>query len=272
MILHLKTSPSNSLVSWLRLQLDHSEEELSNLLSLGAFYLDGQRLLQDQPIHSDQLLRLHLNPRRYSIAQIDWRKTILADEAEFLAVSKVSGIPTHPTLDNFTENQLFQLSTLYSQKLYPVQRLDLETSGVCIIGKVPQFQKLFHQQLKSPVTKKIYLSYNENPVKPGVYSHYFEKCEKPPHRIHQAQSNSNKPAQLEVLDCRQHESGYLIKVRLFTGRTHQIRAQLSFLKSPLIGDSLYGSSSNEKPLLHSSELRFHFKNNEFYFKAPCTWA
>ena len=69
-------------------------------------------------------------------------------------------------------------------------------------------------------------------------------------------------------------SGYsLISINLITGRNHQIRAQMEYLNTPVVNDTLYGAELNKlipsnAICLHSNNLNFNLFNEEFSFESP----
>ena len=65
----------------------------------------------------------------------------------------------------------------------------------------------------------------------------------------------------------------LVHIRLYTGRSHQIRAQFSSRGFPLVGDHKYGSRDERKaPMLFSRRIRFPYKGQEYVFEAEPEWS
>ena len=81
-----------------------------------------------------------------------------------------------------------------------------------------------------------------------------------------------KKAKLEYKRLSEGEES-LLHIRLYTGRSHQIRVQFASRGYPLVGDHKYGSRSSVKePMLYSHRITFPYKGKDVSFEATPNWA
>lgn len=226
------------------LELNMAEDDFYSLLHLGAIYADGKRIHADTLVKTNDYLRVHTKPRRFNTAPIDWRKTILFENEHYLVINKPAAIPVHPTVDNIRENILACLETEINQQLYITHRLDVPTQGLIVYAKSKEFQSLFNKILiEQKVTKK-YLARCEGQLAlTGLIEHYMEPSPRGPKKVSRLPQEGWIDCRLRIEQCRYHaaDGNTLVDIELLTGRTHQIRAQLSELGHPIVGDSTYGA-------------------------------
>jgi 23S rRNA pseudouridine1911/1915/1917 synthase len=240
------------------------------LVEFGSVYVNQLREIDPcRKIKAGDLLRVHQSPRRYSVQveEID----IFYENEHFLILNKPSNLPTHATVDNLKENALHRLQEL-RKEIYVLNRLDLETRGLLVFAKTKTFQRDFQSLLKSRQILKIYRARVEgNWSFRGLLTHYMVRSFRSPKVLSLNPSPESQICQLEVLDFEydSQENFSELRIRLITGRSHQIRAQLAFEGHPLQGDTLYGSSGSHPFLLVCEELSwdkvggssFHFYIN-----------
>jgi 23S rRNA pseudouridine1911/1915/1917 synthase len=241
------------------------DECLIELLSLGAVYKDQKRIFEDGFVDEKNLLRIHLMPRRYQTQHLHYDRDIIFEDENLIAVNKPALLPVHPTLDNAKENLLFLLQQKAKENITCLHRLDLETTGLILFSKNEAATRHFQNVFAQKKIKKIYKAVVEgSKLAPGHFKHWMKKSDRAPKIISDIASEDSSIVELKVLHLKPFSipDRQLAEIQLLTGRTHQIRAQMSHLGFPLAGDRLYGGSpfpsgSNHSHfLLHSTEMEF----------------
>ena len=162
----------------------------------------------------------------------------------------------HP--DDALENALFAHLGCPEDFIYrPVNRLDKGTSGLMIVAKDSHTQHLLQKMLHSDDFARQYLAVVEDtlPAKSGVIDAPIGKEDAASIRRLVREDGKPSVTHYEVLEERHGRS--LVRLRLETGRTHQIRVHMAHLGCPVCGDFLYGTELPELPgrfALHSHEL------------------
>lgn len=262
-------SPKSGLISDVLLStLNISKDDLQKLFPLGSVYLEGNRILNDQEIVEGAYLRVHTKPRRFPANTYDWSERILFNDENFVVVDKPAGLPVHASVDNAIENLQCYLKAFLKTELFISHRLDVPTSGLLVIAKNKNFLSLFNHLLAQRAVEKIYCARVQGlKLQEGLYTHYMEPSPRAPKKVQLEPNDLWQKCQLRVLDVQNfpqlHEQK--VRVELLTGRTHQIRAQLSALRAPICGDVLYGATKKydfERIDLEAESLKFL----EFEFK------
>jgi RluA family pseudouridine synthase len=213
------------------------------LLNFGAIYVNGKRQRQETFLNKEDLVRVHFRPKRYETPA---DLPIIFEDENFLAIDKPSGLPTHPTLDNYVENASSFLTSRLTKKVYVTHRLDIGTAGVLIFAKSAAAQADLNRLLSERRVKKIYRALTEHCPPVGRYEHHLEVDGPSPKKVFERPSPASSHAVLKINEVWKVQDGFASEIELETGRTHQIRAQLSFLGFPILGDSLYGFKGNNK--------------------------
>ena len=217
------------------------------LLDLGAIYHNKIRVQSDVSLSSGDYLRIHNNPRRFS--NFNW--SLIHRSDDFLVLNKPGGLPSHPTLDNSKENLKHLVESELGQTVYLPHRLDIVTSGLMVFALNPDFAGQFGKSLEAGEIEKSYTAFCSSPVELGVHTHYMLPSDRVPKQVVDSASAGAKECRLKILSCEKENDFYKLEIQLITGRTHQIRAQLAHLGSPIIGDGFYHSDIplNDLPLL-----------------------
>ncbi len=234
--------------------------EFKKLLFLGSIYVNNERQSKDKIISEGSAIRLHTNPQRYD-CNLDWSSRIVFENDFCLVLNKPSGVPSHPMIDNALENALTKTSLARRYPLFVTHRLDTLTSGLIVYGKKTSFVRSFNLQLQARTVEKKYVALVESQqIFPPKLTHYMDSLSKAPKKMALDANENWLKCELEILEQKILESNLSwVKIRLLTGRTHQIRAQFSFMQAPVSGDILYGARStfNANAIaLRSSEIEF----------------
>lgn len=194
---------------------------------------------------------------------------ILDETENFLVVHKPPGVHCHPhtyddkdTLLNFLTQRNKWESLLVNQTSYDrglLYRLDFETSGVVILAKNEKSYRAIRENFDTIVKRKFYWAIVDGDFdKEGRWTHHFK-------------ATGNKGVKQKVLDHSEEgtfegtfsvvkiasgNNKSLVLVNLRTGLRHQIRAQLSHLGFPIVGDDLYGGRNAERLFLHAFRYEF----------------
>lgn len=204
---------------------------------------------------------------------------IVFEDEWLLIVNKPAGIAIHPSVLHYSDSLCNSVRFYFDKiglkkKIRPVSRLDSNTSGLVIFAKCEYIQEYLISEMKSNSFKKEYLAVCNGKLKAKKDTINLPISRKDNSIIERCISanGQNSITHYEVL--KEFDNYSLIKCTLETGRTHQIRVHMCAIGHPLIGDSLYGNSSNiiNRQALHCYKVCFiHpiFKNTlEFVGELP----
>jgi 23S rRNA pseudouridine1911/1915/1917 synthase len=259
---HLLSPKSGLLDDILIGLLEFSREDVTELLQLGGIYLEGARLRENREIAVGAYIRIHSKPRRFPINNYSWTERIVFQDENFLVVNKPAGLPVHASVDNYLENLHMYLSAHLETELFVTHRLDVPTSGLLVIAKNRNFLALFNHLLAQRAVQKIYRARVQGlKLKEGLFTHYMEPSPRAPKKVSEESLPHWQECKLRLFDIQNFVdvNEQEVQVELLTGRTHQIRAQLSALGAPICGDAMYGATKKydlERIDLEAVSLQF----------------
>ncbi len=262
---HFINPKSGSVVEITAEILEKSKSEVSDLLKLGAVYVNNCRQIDDAEIKENQTLRVHTKPRRFNCDYV-WNERIVFENEDFIILNKPSGVPSHPSVDNIIDNSLVQLSRARQIPLQITHRLDTLTEGLIVYGKNSTFVKDFNLQMSARQIEKKYVALIESSkTLSEKLIHYMEPSPRAPKTVSSVANDGWAYCELHILNQKEHPMGSWVQIKLLTGRTHQIRSQLAFEGTPICGDELYGAILKWRPqaiALRACELQFEW-NHQF---------
>lgn len=230
--------------------------------SLKAFpegiLLNGEHIRTVDRIHTGDVLTVNIPSGENSAECVEGKLDVVYEDDDLLIINKDPFTAIHPT-HNHQGDTLANVVAWYLEKegkssvFRAVGRLDKGTSGLVIIA----LNSFAASRLSEEGVEKTYLAISDGLFLDGG------TIDKPiyrpdPMKTLRAVGNTGDRAVTHFEPIKNDGKRTLLKIRLETGRTHQIRVHFSSIGAPLTGDSMYGKESDDisRHALHCYEMKF----------------
>jgi 23S rRNA pseudouridine1911/1915/1917 synthase len=192
---------------------------------------------------------------------------ILAETPQYIVVVKPAGINVEKW-DGFTSVEQLVFDYLKTQKpqsepfVGVVHRLDRAVSGVLVLAKKKSTLKLLNLQFAEHKTDKKYQAIVENKPakdKDALIHFLFVNNKLKKAEVFLTKQKDTHECRLNYHFIKKANQGFLLEIKLLTGKFHQIRAQLSSIGCPIVGDEKYGAKTffqKDAIALHACQLSF----------------
>jgi 23S rRNA pseudouridine1911/1915/1917 synthase len=248
----------------LQRRLRISSRLMRKLKFSGGVALNGEPTPIKVRVKAGDLITVSYPEEQSYFEPYEYELDVPFEDPDLLVVNKPAGMVVHPTkgcLDRTLANALVyrmeQSGEVYKPRF--VNRLDRDTSGLVIVGKNSHCQDFLMHEMDAGRVEKLYLAIASGSFG-GVTAGTIDLpiAKDPDHTARRAVLADGFPSvtHFEVLG---EANGYsLLRLRLETGRTHQIRVHMSYTGHTLLGDDLYGGKSPlmGRQALHAYSLSF----------------
>ena len=206
------------------------------------------------------------------------KNNILFENEHYLVLNKPYNLAVQSGTK--TGKNIFDILKNYSETEYPtphlVHRLDAETTGILIISKTHKSAKFFSEAFKNQTITKSYLALVDGVLenKNGTLKNELSYIENNKEKVHLSITNYRVISETKDLS--------LLLLNPETGRKHQLRRQLSFIKHPILGEKKYTNKGLNKSkelhlMLHAYKVEFlinskktvHQAEPSLYFQSFC---
>ncbi len=246
-------------------ELKLSPEEARRLVEAGAVYLVGRRCRDPEArLRAGQVVAVVLEEGGRSPLEAPAAPPplgILFEDAEVIAVDKPAGITAQPTEGRVGESLVDLVSARLGTPAGLVHRLDRETSGVTVFGKTAPATTALAAEFREGRARKRYVAATGPGLPPsGTVDLPLSKDPSRPGRWRASRAANGVPALTDFRTLYAGPEYCLVELLPHTGRTHQLRAHLTALGAPILGDARYGGAaraggiSAPRCLLHAQAL------------------
>lgn len=220
---------------------------------------------------------------------------VLYEDKDMLVIDKKQGMVVHPANGNYEgtvvnallhrygsafttseeqQEEEEEIGDLQTETIRPgiVHRLDKDTSGVLVIARTRESHRNLSAQFKDHTTEKWYIA-----IAKGVFSQkqgklitHLSRDKRDRKKFSVCPDNEGKLAETHYYVLKQYRDFALVRIRILTGRTHQIRVHMSSIGHPLVGDVIYGKEDGTTLMLHALTLKIDSPTNgeRLCFRSP----
>ena len=250
--------------------LDFSRKRVKDILDEGNILVNGSPCKASYILQEGDHLLVNI-PEVQSLEVLPENipLNIVYEDDDVIVINKPKGMVVHPafghvsgTLVNALMYHCKDLSGINGiMRPGIVHRIDKDTSGLLVVCKNDKAHLALSEQLSNKTCHREYLAIVHHPFshEHGTINAPIGRDEKDRQKM-AVTANNSKEAITHFTVLENFKDYALVRCRLETGRTHQIRVHFSYIGFPLLGDDLYGGSMTDgitRQALHCHSLRFY---------------
>ena len=250
-----------------------SRERIKRAIRNGNCLLDGQVCaVPSTRLATGQRIELRVEPELSKLSPKAGQLNLIWHDEHLAVLDKAAGITVHPCPSCSEATLVHRLLAHFPdmarmEGLRPgiIHRLDKDTSGLMVVALNEEARLNLAERFAQREVEKEYLALTHGVPEPDAGDIQIPIGRHPQQKIKMApvpEAKGGKPAhsRYALLYADPAKRFSLLKVRIFTGRTHQIRVHLASLGHPIQGDRLYGPATHSEPvprqMLHAHKLTF----------------
>lgn len=223
---------------------EYNRSSLQTFIKSGFVQVDGEKVTKaNAKFPADAQIELNIPPN----AALPPRPPVLYEDENVLVLNKPTGLLSIAKGEYCPEPTLEDYGLL-------VHRLDRDTSGVVILAKNPETQKMLRKQFQDRKAHKTYYAVvvGRPKLPEAMIDLPLARNLKHPTTFQVDQNGKAAQTYYKVLQSNDRYS--LLELRPTTGRTHQLRVHLKYLGTPILGDQVYGNEQADRLYLHAKDL------------------
>lgn len=265
-------------------ELEISRSMAQKLIKNNQVFVNGKNEKESYKVKKDDVIIVKIEePKESSLKEQEIPLDIIYEDDDIIVVNKEKGMVVHPgngnpdgTLVNAILHHCKGSLSGIGGELRPgiVHRIDKDTSGLLIVAKNDKAHIAMAEEIKNHEVTKIYTTLVRGVISENQATINMPIGRSQKERTKMAVVKDGKEAITHFEVLKRYSKYTLLKVKIDTGRTHQIRVHLAQIGYPVIGDEVYSNGKNEfgvhGQMLHSTVLEFKHPvtGKEMHLEAP----
>lgn len=243
-----------------------SRTQVKAMITDGHVTVNGEQVKAGVKLRGGETINVILpDTTERELISEDIALTFVYEDDHIGVIDKPAGLVIHPGLGNETGTLVNALLARYphlreTERKGIVHRLDKDTSGLILIAKTEEAIVNLMAQFQDRTVDKNYLALTERSPRTaiGVIDAPIGRDSRQRKRMAVVRGGKAAQTEFEVIDEDFQGDRALLRCKLLTGRTHQIRVHLAFINAPIVGDMIYGYRKQrlklKRQFLHAAEL------------------
>lgn len=255
-----------------------SRNYAQKLIEEGKVTVNGQSIIKkNYKLKTDDVVEIDMpEPEILDIVAEDIPLDIVYEDDDVMIINKPQGMVVHPAPGNYSGTLvnaiMFHTDNLSSINgvIRPgiVHRIDKDTSGLLMVAKNNIAHNALSEQLKDHSSTREYMAIVHGNIRDDSGTINAPIARHPKNRLKNAVVQGGRESVTHFFVEERFGQFTLVRLRLETGRTHQIRVHMAYIGHPLLGDELYGPKKSkikhEGQLLHAKKIGFIHPTTQEY--------
>ncbi len=249
---------------------DISRMTIKRLINDGKLKINNKNVKVSYKVSEGDIIEFDLQePEEIDIKAQDIPLNVIYEDEDIIVINKEKGMVVHPgngrtedTLVNALMQKCKNSLSGIGGKIRPgiVHRLDKDTSGIIIVAKNDKAHINLSEQIKNRKVNKYYIALVRGNVIENNATINMPIARSTKDRKKMAVSEKGKEAITHFKVLKRYNGYTLLKLKIDTGRTHQIRVHLAEIGHPVVGDEVYSNGKNKFGVkgqcLHAKRIEF----------------